>query len=233
MDTVEVKAVQAALSRKAYVVAVDGQFGASTLGAIIAYALNQGTAATAVHAQALAPVMEAAGIVGRYRIAHFLANVAVETQYLQKMRESTSYSSPDRLAALFSNIHGVQDAQALIRKGPAAVANRAYAGVNGNGPEASGDGYAYRGGGYLQHTGRRNYQLLTVATGIDLVRHPERITEPTVAALAACAFWNENGLSLFADRDDAAAVRRGINGPARLDLATTTRIAERIKGLWL
>jgi predicted chitinase len=45
-----------------------------------------------------------------------------------------------------------------------------------------GDGYRYRGRGYVQITGRANYAKMTKITGVDLVRQPERALEPAVAA---------------------------------------------------
>lgn len=234
MDAAQVKTLQTNLNRKGYGVGViDGGFGPKTLCALIGYALARDPLPFKPHAEALAPIMIRCDIVGPYRTAHFLANCSVETMGFSKLRESTAYTSAARLDALFRNVRGIQDADALIRKGAVAIGNRIYAGVHGNGDEASGDGFTFRGGGYLHHTGRRNYQLMSLHAGIDLVAHPERIAEPEIAARAAAGYWCDNGLHMMADRNDAGAVRVAVNGPAKLDLVSTAKIAKRITEIWL
>lgn len=212
----------------------DGDFFTNTLHALLAFGLQAPLSpALLVHAQALAPEMRAGGIAGRYRVAHFLSNALHETQGLKRMVESTAYSTPERLDSVFSNVHGLQDAAALIKAGPVAIANRVYAGVNGNGNEASGDGNRFKGAGYLHHTGRANYAELKTETGIDFVSRPERLQEPKPAAIAAVAYWRARMLSIPADKNQARAVRMGINGPACLDLDKVQKIADRMLSVWI
>jgi putative chitinase len=212
---------------------IDGDFGPLTLLALLAFTLSQSqTAALKVHAVALAPAMNKGGIIGRYRVAHFLANIIHETQRLTRLVENLRYSDPARLDGLFSHVRNLQHATQLIKAGPIAIANCAYAGVNGNGDEVSGDGYRYCGEGYLMHTGRRNYADLRAETGIDFVTKPELLQQPGPAAIAAVAFWNANLLSVSADKNDAGEVRQGINGRARLDLDKCQAFANRILSVW-
>jgi len=180
MFDASVKALQANLKSRGYAPgALDGDFMALSLHALLAFALSQTQSpALLVHAQALAPAMRNGGIIGRYRVAHFLGNILHETLRLTRLVESLSYSTPDRLDGVYSNVHGLQDAATLIKAGPVAIANRVYAGVNGNGNEASGDGWRYRGRGYPHHTGRDNYAELKLETGIDFLSKPELLQQP-------------------------------------------------------
>lgn len=234
MFDASVKALQANLKSRGYAPgALDGDFMALSLHALLAFALSQTqSSALLVHAQALAPAMRNGGIIGRYRVAHFLGNILHETMRLTRLVESLSYSTPERLDGVYSNVHGPQDAATLIKAGPVAIANRVYAGVNGNGNEASGDGWRYRGRGYPHHTGRDNYAELKLETGIDFLSKPELLQQPGPAALAAVAFWNARMLSISADKNDAAEVRAGVNGRAKMDLDKCRAFANRILSVW-
>ena len=95
---------------------------------------------------------------------------------------------------------------------PELLANRVYAGRIGNGDAASGDGYRYRGRGYLQLTGRANYRAFGQRLGIDLERHPERAEEPEIAwRIAACYFATRPRAGLtalkWADADNVEAIK--------------------------
>ena len=92
--------------------------------------------------------------------------------------ENLNYRTPSRLDAIFSKVNGNADAAALIAKGPRAIANRVYAGRNGNGNEASGDGFKYRGMGAIQLTGRTNYSRAADRSGLDLGRASRAGAEP-------------------------------------------------------
>lgn len=61
-------------------------------------------------------------------------------------------------------------------------ANLSYANEIGNGDTASGDGYKYRGRGYVQITGRANYEDWGNRLAIDLLHDPDRAVEPAIAA---------------------------------------------------
>ena len=81
----------------------------------------------------------------------------------------------------------------------------------GNGDESSGDGWKFRGGGLLQHTGKNEYKVLTARTGIDYVSHPELLNNEADALIAAIDFWNRLGLSNLADKDDLDSISDLIN----------------------
>ncbi len=187
MEAAEVKRVQTNLKKKGFDPGgIDGDFGAKTLHASMALVSGgRQDAALKVHADALMPQMLRAGIIGRYRMAHFLANASHECAGFTKMVESTAYSDAAHLDAVFSNVRGIADATSLIRRGAMAIGNRVYANRNGNGDEASGDGFLYRGRSYFMHTGRRNYAALEKPVGKPLVAAPQWLERPEIGAIAA------------------------------------------------
>ncbi len=95
--------------------------------------------------------------------------------------------------------------------GPTAAQSR-YEGRKDLGNTQPGDGSRYRGRGPIQLTGRKNYQLLSDALGVDFVSHPELLELPVQGARAAGWFWQTNGLNDFADRGDFEGLTRRING---------------------
>lgn len=82
----------------------------------------------------------------------------------------------------------------------------------GNTPEADGDGQKFKGRGLIQLTGTRNYILALMALDLDLLNHPELLTEPTAAARVAGWYWYNNNLNRFADKDDFIGLTKAING---------------------
>lgn len=141
----------------------------------------------------------------------FLANVLVESQGFNRLRENLNYRS-DRLLKVFPRyVRSMSDAQALAASGPEAIANRIYGGRMGNGV-SNGDGWRYRGGGLIQTTGRTNYSKVGKALNLDLVNFPNRITEPEIATLTAFYYWTANSCGSYADRMEITKCRKAING---------------------
>jgi putative chitinase len=172
-----------------------------------------------VHAAALENARLASSVTTARRLCHFMGQVFVETAGFTVMEENLNYRNPERLDAVFSAVHGVEDASALIARGPQAIANRVYANRLGNGDEASGDGWRYRGSGYKQLTGRANYRAIGAIVGMDLEGEPELARDPVGAAKVAFAFWDANNCSPLADAGNLEAITAKINGPAKLGLA--------------
>ena len=129
-------------------------------------------------------------------------------------------------------VRGSEDARALIARGPEAIANRVYANRLGNGNEASGDGWRYRGSGYKQLTGRANYRDIGGKIGIDLEGQPELARDPTGAARVAFAFWDARKCSPLADVGDLEAITEKVNGPAKLGLAERREATLRAMDIW-
>jgi len=145
------------------------------------------------------------------RMAAFAAQLAHESGQLQRWTENLNYRW-ERLRQVFPKYFTSDaEARAFDRK-PERIANRVYASRMGNGPEASGDGWRYRGRGPIQLTGRDNYRACASAIGVDLVGEPELLATPGPGCLAAAWFWARNGLNALADAGDFVTITRRING---------------------
>jgi putative chitinase len=152
------------------------------------------------------------------RVSHFLAQLAHESSGFTQLEENLNYSAeglsrvwPKR----FKSITGQPNelAKKLHRK-PELVANHVYANRMGNGDEASGDGWRYRGRGFIQLTGKDNYQAASRAIyqSTLLIDSPDELLKPDVSAMTAAWFWSVNGLNEIADLGDIAKITRRING---------------------
>lgn len=75
-----------------------------------------------------------------------------------------------------------------------------------------GDGYKFRGRGYIQVTGRANYTELSKDTKIDFISNPDILSEEVNAVISALWFWNKKKLNQFADLDDIKTITKKING---------------------
>ena len=109
----------------------------------------------AIHAGALETARITSSVTAPRRLCHFMGQIFVETGGFAAMVENLNYKDPVHLDAVFSAVHGVDHARELIAKGPDAIANLVYANRLGNGDEASGDGWRYRGSGLQAADGPR------------------------------------------------------------------------------
>lgn len=148
------------------------------------------------------------------RVAAFLGQVGVESQLLTRTSENLNYRTPARLNEMFGLVHTDAEAAALIRGGPQAIANRVYANRNGNGDEASGDGWTYRGLGLIQLTGKANHAAFGHAVGRLVEQVPAYLLTPKGAAESACWFFSSHGCNTLADAWDIDGITRKINGNA-------------------
>ena len=184
------------------------------------------------HAAALEEARAASSVSTARRLCHFMGQVFVETAGFTAMVENLNYRNPERLDAVFSAVHGTADAQALIARGPQAIANRVYANRLGNGDEASGDGWRYRGSGYKQLTGRNNDRAIGAIVAMDLEGQPDLARDPAGAAKVAFAFWDANQCSPLADVGDVEGITAKVNGPAKLGLAERRDATLRAMEVW-
>jgi putative chitinase len=145
------------------------------------------------------------------RQAHFLSQLAVESNELQTLEENLHYS-PQRLIAIWPKRFRTIPEASRYARNPERLADFVYAGRLGNGDEASRDGWRYRGRGAIQVTGRANYDAIGVALEQNLLNTPDMLLEPKWAALSAAAFWARNGINELADKDDCVAVTKKVNG---------------------
>ncbi|MBI1391698.1 MAG: hypothetical protein GC152_03045 [Alphaproteobacteria bacterium] len=145
------------------------------------------------------------------RIAHFIGQGLIETGFLRYKEEDLNYSA-ERLMEIFpTHFDGIAEAR-KYGGNPKKIANRVYADRLGNGDEASGDGWKYRGRGFFQLTGKDNYRRYGEIAGIDLVKDPDVLTRNLKKSIeVAAAYFNKVGLGSYADQNDIRAVSRGVN----------------------
>lgn len=179
-----------ALQKKIGVTA-DGAFGPGTLKAAMAF-------------YKMTPV----------RAAHFFAQTAHESGNFKAFSENLNYSA-DGLQKIFGKYFDAASAAKAARN-PEKIANRVYANRMGNGNEASGDGWKYRGRGALQLTGKDNYKAFA-----DYLKKPEIMDNPDLVATeysfeSAIFFFEKNKLWAICDQgiNDAAitSLTKRING---------------------
>lgn len=101
---------------------------------------------------------------------------------------------------------------AAYEKQPRKIANRIYSNRMGNRDEASGDGWRFRGSGFLQLTGHSNFYHAGKALGADFVMEPELVRTPKYAAQTAGWFWQTHKLNQIADSRDFVTMTKRING---------------------
>ncbi len=131
------------------------------------------------------------------RLAHFLAQCGHESGGFRVTQENLNYSAKG-LAGIFKKYFPTEAAAAAYARNPQKIANKVYANRMANGSEASGDGYKFRGRGYIQLTGRDNYTQFGKAIGEDIASNPD-VVSSKYALLSAAWFWSKNGLNKLAD----------------------------------
>ena len=150
------------------------------------------------------------GIRKRSELAALLAQTAHESNNFRIMSEDLSYSAQGLMKTFPSAFPNARIASRYANR-PQAIANRAYANRNGNGNEASGDGWRYRGRGYIQLTGRENYQRAGRALGLPLERQPDLAGKPEIAAQIAIWYWKNRPRPNVRDFYDVRGVTATIN----------------------
>lgn len=165
-----------------------------------------------LYAAHLAPAMARFQITGEARQAAFLSQIGVESQQLTRTSENLNYRTAARLREVWPKRFPTLQSTVGYIGNAVALANKVYADRMGNGNEASGDGWKYRGRGLIQLTGKSNYETCGAACGFDLVKNPQFVESPALACLSAAWFWSSNGLNALADKGDQAAVTRRVNG---------------------
>ncbi|TCG09379.1 glycoside hydrolase family 19 [Paraburkholderia steynii] len=144
------------------------------------------------------------------RVAAFLSQIGVESARLTALVENLNYSAEGLLATFPKYFNAVQAAQ--YERQPQRIANHVYANRYGNGDEASGDGFRFRGRALLQITFRDNYASCGKAIALPLDSHPELLEQPCNAALAAGWYWDSRNLNPLADAGRFEGITRAING---------------------
>jgi putative chitinase len=145
------------------------------------------------------------------RVAAFLAQCGHESADFTVLRENLNYSAEGLNKIFPKRFPSVAAAQPYHRQ-PEKIANNIYANRMGNGPEASGEGFKFRGRGAIQLTGKENYTKFAASVGKTL-DEAVAYTETMAGAIeSACWFWNTNKLNDIADKKDIVTLTKRING---------------------
>jgi len=131
------------------------------------------------------------------RLAHFLAQCGHESGGFKATQENLNYSAKG-LAGIFKKYFPTEAAAAPYARQPQKIASKVYGGRMGNGNEASGEGYKFRGRGYIQLTGKENYTAFGKSIGEDIISNPD-VVASKYALLSAAWFFSKNGLHKMAD----------------------------------
>lgn len=158
------------------------------------------------------------------RQAAFVAQCAVESVDFSRLEENLNYTTATRIIQVFSSkVSSFEQARALCRN-PVALANLVYAGVNGNDPDPrAGDGFRYRGRGWIQLTGKANYALAATDCGLPFLTDPDSAARSPGAWQSSASFWERNGCSALADAHRWDDITRRINGKAMLQKELRTQ----------
>lgn len=160
------------------------------------------------------PLTEAVGEYVEYTpcvMAHVIAQLGHESAGFTRLEENLNYSA-DRLLEVFKKYFTPALAVQYARK-PMAIADRVYANRMGNGPEASGDGWTFRGSGLIQLTGKTNHLTAASALGISLHRFADLVrSDPATAARASIWWLWKNGAIAKMGSDDVVPVCLAVNG---------------------
>lgn len=153
------------------------------------------------------------GITNTLRLAHFLSQCGHESGGFRTVNENLNYSA-DGLKAIFGKYFPGNLNESYARQ-PEKIANRVYSSRMGNGDEKSGEGWKYRGRGYIQLTGKSNYTAFDKTVDDDILGNPDLVSTKYPLASAAF-FFNNNGLWAICDKgaseDVVKQVTRRVNG---------------------
>jgi len=158
------------------------------------------------------------------RLAHFLSQCGHESGGFKVVKENLNYSAKG-LRSIFKK-YFTDDATALLyERKPEKIANLVYASRMGNGDKASGDGYKFRGRGYIQLTGKDNYTAFGKAIGVDILANPDLVATK-YPLLSAAWYWNSRKLNAVADQGATDAV---VTKATKLVNGGTIGLDDRIK----
>lgn len=165
------------------------------------------------------------------RFTHFMAQLAHESGHFRYMEENLNYSGKGLWNTFRKYFDSAEHAETYARD-KERIANRVYGNRMGNGDEASGDGYRYRGRGFIQLTGRENYRKIGDRIGLDLEGDPDQVASDVKIALRVAAdFWDSKKLNKYADKDDLRGITKRINGGYN-GLADRKKLYAQARAIW-
>lgn len=169
---------------------------------------------TATLEKFIGPLNKAINLLGlktKEQVAAFIAQIGHESGEFQYMAENLNYSAQG-LRNTFPKYYGSVAAAQPHARQPMRIANYVYQNRMGNGPEASGDGWRFRGRGLIQITGRNNYTAMAKYFGMtvdEVIRYCETVEG---AVMSAAWFWQANSLKDFSAPNQFTLLTKKING---------------------
>jgi putative chitinase len=146
------------------------------------------------------------------KLAHFLAQCGHESGGFKLVNENLNYGAKGLLGT-FKRYFPTEEKAKLYERKPEKIANLVYGNRMGNGPETSGEGYKYRGRGYIQLTGKDNYKAFDAVVTENILENPDLVATK-YPLLSAAWFFHKNCLKRCKDATDASVtdVTRCVNG---------------------
>lgn len=138
------------------------------------------------------------------RLAHFLAQAGHESGGFKAVNENLNYGAKG-LLGIFKKYFPTEEKAKLYERKPEKIANLVYGARMGNGPEASGEGWKFRGRGYIQLTGKDNYKAFDSVVAESIIDNPDLVATK-YPLLSAAWFFHKNGLHKIADQGATDAV---------------------------
>jgi putative chitinase len=161
--------------------------------------------------------LRAAGITDDEEIKQVLGQIAAESDF-KDVAENMNYSAERLLEVFPSYFKDIQDARDVVKIGPEAIADRVYGGRMGN----DGEGYKYRGRGFIQLTGKDNYRAMGEKIGVDLVKNPDALLDPAVASKATAAYFATEKAA-GADLSTPLGATKAVRPSGNLDVKAAAR----------
>lgn len=162
----------------------------------------------------LPSVMDKFNIQTPLRLAHFLAQCGHESGDFKLFNENLNYSAQG-LRGVFGKYFPTEALAKQYERQPQKIANRVYANRMGNGDEASGEGFKFRGRGFIQLTGKSNYSAFAKFIGEDVVANPDLVATK-YPLTSAGFFFDTNKLwalcDLGATEEAVTKVTKRVNG---------------------
>ena len=159
-------------------------------------------------------VMEKFQINTPLRLCHFLAQCGHESNNFKAVNENLNYGAKG-LRGVFPKYFPTDALAAEYERKPEKIANKIYGGRMGNGPEATGEGYKFRGRGYIQLTGKDNYSAFDKVVAENILETPDLVATK-YPLLSAAWYWNSRALNALADKGattaEVTAITKKVNG---------------------
>jgi putative chitinase len=138
------------------------------------------------------------------RLAHFLAQAGHESGGFKAVNENLNYGAKG-LLSIFKKYFPTEEKAKLYERKPEKIANLVYGSRMGNGAETTGEGYKFRGRGYIQLTGKDNYKAFDAVVTESIIDNPDLVATK-YPLLSAAWFFHKNGLHKLADNGASDAV---------------------------